>query len=129
MAYNTFYPDGWKDNEEGATPITAASLNHMEKGIKDNDAAIQAQAKDIENLDKKDDTVLKEAKKYADDIFTAAKAFSNANLGTAKSYTDSTAAALRVSALNDAKAAITTRMGGLSLAINAVDRGLDIIVD
>lgn len=129
MAYTKFYPDGWKANEEGGTPITPESLNHMEKGIEDNDAAIQAQKTDIENLDKKDDTVLKEAKKYADDILAAAKAFSNTNLGTAKSYTDSTAAALRVSILADAKAAAASRMGGLSLAINAVDLGLDIIAD
>jgi len=40
MAYEKFYPEGWKDNEDGATPITAASLNHMEKGIIDNDTAL-----------------------------------------------------------------------------------------
>lgn len=40
MAYQKCYPEGWKDNEEGATPITAASLNNMEKGIMDNEAAI-----------------------------------------------------------------------------------------
>ncbi len=91
MAYTKFYPDGWKDNEEGATPITAASLNHMEKGILDNDAALQAQQEDIKNLDKKDETVLKDAKKYADDILVAAKSFSNTNLTAAKSYTDSAA--------------------------------------
>ncbi len=91
MAYTKFYPDGWKDNEEGATPITAASLNHMEKGILDNDAALQAQQEDIKNLDKKDETLLKDAKKYADDILVAAKSFSNTNLTAAKSYTDGTA--------------------------------------
>lgn len=88
MAYTKFYPDGWKDNEEGATPITAASLNHMEEGIANNDAAIQAQQKGIENLDKKDETVLKGAKRYADDVLTAAKDFSNTNLTAAKGYTD-----------------------------------------
>lgn len=42
MAYQKCYPEGWKDNEEGATPITAASLNNMEKGIMDNEAAISS---------------------------------------------------------------------------------------
>ena len=40
MAYTKFYPEGWKDNEDGATPITAASLNHMEQGIMSVDAAL-----------------------------------------------------------------------------------------
>lgn len=34
MAYSKYYSDGWKDNEEGGTPITAAALNNMENGIK-----------------------------------------------------------------------------------------------
>lgn len=49
MAYEKFYPEGWKDNEDGATPITAASLNHMEKGIGDNDTAISDHADDKDN--------------------------------------------------------------------------------
>lgn len=34
MAYSKYYPEGWKNNESGATPITAGALNHMETGIK-----------------------------------------------------------------------------------------------
>lgn len=33
MAYTKYYSDGWKNNEDGNTPITAAALNHMENGI------------------------------------------------------------------------------------------------
>ena len=33
MPYNKYYSEGWKNNEEGNTPITAAALNHMEDGI------------------------------------------------------------------------------------------------
>lgn len=33
MPYSKYYSEGWKNNEEGNTPITAAALNHMEDGI------------------------------------------------------------------------------------------------
>ena len=33
MAYSKYYSGGWKNNEDGNTPITAAALNHMESGI------------------------------------------------------------------------------------------------
>lgn len=33
MAYSKYYSGGWKNNEDGNTPITAAALNHMENGI------------------------------------------------------------------------------------------------
>lgn len=33
MAYSKYYSDGWKNNAEGNTPITAEALNHMENGI------------------------------------------------------------------------------------------------
>lgn len=32
--YSPYYPNGWKDNLAGGTPITAAAMNHMENGIK-----------------------------------------------------------------------------------------------
>lgn len=40
MAYEKYYENGWKNNEEGATPITAAALNHMEEGIVDLDEQV-----------------------------------------------------------------------------------------
>ena len=40
MAYNPYYPNGWKNNEEGETPITAAALQNMEDGIVDLDEAV-----------------------------------------------------------------------------------------
>lgn len=33
MAYTPFYTGGWKDYPDTTTPITAASLNHIEEGI------------------------------------------------------------------------------------------------
>jgi len=33
MAYSRYYSEGWKNNSDGNTPITAAALNHMEEGI------------------------------------------------------------------------------------------------
>lgn len=48
MAYTTYYGSGFADGSGGGTPITAASLNHMETGISDAattaDAAIAAPA-------------------------------------------------------------------------------------
>lgn len=35
MAYTTYYGSGFADGSGGGTPITAASLNHMETGISD----------------------------------------------------------------------------------------------
>lgn len=40
MAYNKYYANGWQNNEEGETPITAAALNHMEDGIVELDGNI-----------------------------------------------------------------------------------------
>lgn len=33
MAYDRYYTGGWQDGESGNTPITAASLNHIEDGL------------------------------------------------------------------------------------------------
>ena len=33
MAYEKYYPGGWKSGESGGTPITPEALNHMEEGI------------------------------------------------------------------------------------------------
>jgi hypothetical protein len=33
MSYSKYYPSGWQDGESGATPITAAALNHMEDEV------------------------------------------------------------------------------------------------
>lgn len=33
MSYSEYYTGGWQDGESGATPITAAALNHMEDEI------------------------------------------------------------------------------------------------
>ena len=33
MAYEKYYPGGWKSGETGGTPITPEALNHMEEGI------------------------------------------------------------------------------------------------
>lgn len=40
MAYEQYYQNGWKNNEEGGTPITAAALNHTDAGIAANADAI-----------------------------------------------------------------------------------------
>ena len=33
MSYSKYYPSGWQDGESGATPITAAALNHIEDEV------------------------------------------------------------------------------------------------
>ena len=43
MAYNPYYPNGWKNNEEGETPITAAALQNMEDGL----VALDEQVSDL----------------------------------------------------------------------------------
>ena len=35
MSYTPYYETKWQSGEEGATPITPAALNYMEKGIKE----------------------------------------------------------------------------------------------
>lgn len=41
MNYEPYYSEGWKNNEEGGTPITAASLNHVDDGLLDHDEDLQ----------------------------------------------------------------------------------------
>ena len=33
MSYTPYYPNKWQYGEQGATPITPASLNYIEQGI------------------------------------------------------------------------------------------------
>jgi hypothetical protein len=35
MSYSSYYPAGWLSGEAGATPITPAALNNMERGIRE----------------------------------------------------------------------------------------------
>ena len=54
--YNLYYPEGWKANEEGGTPITPEALNHLERnGIGKNNAAILSLEKAMGDLDKRID--------------------------------------------------------------------------
>ena len=135
MAYSKYYPNGWADNETGGTPITAASLNHMEKGIEDaHDAAAgadSAAAQALTDAKKYSDANLATAKKYSDANLATAKSYSDGNLATAKSYTDGKDTTLRglISANASDISALDTRMGGLTFVINADDLGLDIVID
>lgn len=88
MAYSKYYQNGWADNESGGTPITAASLNHMEDGIAAAQTAAEGAAGDAA-------AALTSARAYADQKLLDAKAYSNSNLNTAKSYTDTKFAAAK----------------------------------
>ena len=135
MAYSKYYPNGWADNETGGTPITAASLNHMEKGIADaHEAAADADsaaAQALTDAKKYSDANLATAKKYSDTNLKAAKTYSDADLATAKSYTNAREAVLdgKIGTNASAIAALDTRLGGLTFVINADDLGLDIVID
>lgn len=53
MSYTPYYTNGWQTGEAGATPITPAALNYMEKGIVDaHTAANEAQTRANEALPK-----------------------------------------------------------------------------
>lgn len=135
MAYSKYYPNGWADNESGGTPITAASLNHIENGIAaaqqaaDDAAGDAAQA--LVNAKAYSDANLATAKRYSDGNLATAKSYSDGNLATAKSYTDGKETTLRglISANAADISALDTRMGGLTFVINADDLGLDIVID
>lgn len=135
MAYSKYYPNGWADNETGGTPITAASLNHMEKGIADaHDAAAgadSAAAQALTDAKKYSDANLATAKKYSDQNLAAAKTYADGVLTSAKSYTDTRESVLNGKISTNASdiAALDTRLGGLTFVINADDLGLDIVID
>jgi trans-2-enoyl-CoA reductase len=135
MAYTTYYPNGWANNESGGTPINAAALNHIEDGIKAaHEAAEKASggASDALTAAKQySDTNLTTAKKYSDTNLTTAKTYADGRLAEAKSYTDQKESVLsgKIAANASAIAGLTTRFGGLTFAINADDLGLDIIID
>lgn len=50
MSYTPYYPNGWQTGESGGTPITPAALNHIDDGISTNEAAIEARAEDIADI-------------------------------------------------------------------------------
>lgn len=135
MAYSKYYPNGWADNEAGGTPITAASLNHMEDGIAAAQQAAENAAGDasqaLTDAKKYSDANLKAAKEYSNTNLAAAKKYSDDNLKTAKSYTDARETVIngKISANASAISALDTRLGGLTFVINADDLGLDIVID
>lgn len=50
MAYEPYYPEGWKDSSTGGTAITADALNHIEQGITDLESAISLLAQEVAAL-------------------------------------------------------------------------------
>lgn len=135
MAYTPYYPNGWADNEAGGTPITAASLNHMERGIKEAaekaDTIDQSVADTLAAAKSYSDTNLATAKRYSDQNLAAAKTYADGTLTSAKSYTDTreTAINTKISANASDISALDDRLGGLTFVINADDLGLDIVID
>ena len=105
-AYQKVWPEGWKDNEEGGTYIDAAGLNHIEDGIIAATNAVTAAESNIQDLTAQDATVLRNAKQYSD-----------GNLATAKSYTDTADGNIR--SLIAEKLSTTYKAGG-SVAFSAL---------
>ena len=105
-AYQKVWPEGWKDNEDGGTYIDAAGLNHMEDGIAAATNAVTAAETRIQELNTQDATVLRNAKQYSD-----------GNLATAKSYTDTADGNIR--SLIAEKLSTTYKAGG-SVAFSAL---------
>ena len=105
-AYQKVWPEGWKDNEDGGTYIDAAGLNHMEDGIAAATNAVTAAETRIQELNTQDATVLRNAKQYSD-----------GNLATAKSYTDTADSNIR--SLIAERLSTTYKAGG-SVAFSAL---------
>lgn len=105
-AYQKVWPEGWKDNEDGGTYIDAAGLNHIEDGIIAATNAVTAAEVNIQTLNTQDATVLRDAKQYSD-----------GNLATAKSYTDTADSNIR--SLIAEKLSTTYKAGG-SVAFSAL---------